>query len=62
MVIGGPVDLQTIEKNSSSILVSWFNGSEGGHALADVLSGKISPSGKLPFTFPIKLEDSPAYH
>ena len=41
MVIGGPVDLQTIEKNSSSILVSWFNGSEGGHALADVLSGKF---------------------
>ena len=61
MVIGGPVDLQTIEKNSSSILVSWFNGSEGGHALADVLSGKISPSGKLPFTFPVRLEDVGAH-
>lgn len=62
MVVGGPVDLRMIESKSSSILISWFNGSEGGHALADVLSGKISPSGKLPFTFPAKLEDSPAYY
>ena len=42
-------------------MLSWFNGTEGGNALADVLLGNIAPSGRLPFTIPIKLEDSPAY-
>ncbi|MDO4216118.1 MAG: glycoside hydrolase family 3 C-terminal domain-containing protein [Bacteroidales bacterium] len=61
MVAGGPVDMRRLEKVSKSIVYSWFNGSEGGHALADILTGKIAPSGKLPFTLPVKLEDSPAY-
>ncbi len=61
IVAGAPVDLQTINPLSSSLIYSWFNGSEGGHALADILTGKISPSGRLPFTLPVKLEDSPAY-
>lgn len=61
IVAGAPVDLQTVNQVSSSLLYSWFNGSEGGHALADILTGKISPSGRLPFTLPVKLEDSPAY-
>lgn len=61
MVAGAPVDLNVVNSISKSLVYSWFNGSEGGHALADVLTGKISPSGKLPFTLPIKLEDSPAY-
>ena len=61
MVVGAPVDLRTVNDCTKGLLISWFNGSEGGHALADVLTGKISPSGKLPFTFPAKLDDSPAY-
>lgn len=61
MVVGAPVDLRSVNDCTKSLLISWFNGSEGGHALADVLTGRISPSGKLPFTFPAKLEDSPAY-
>lgn len=61
MVAGAPVDLRVVNTLSPSLLYSWFNGSEGGHALADVLTGKISPSGRLPFTLPIRLEDSPAY-
>ena len=61
LVVGAPVDLRVIDKVSPSIVVSWYNGTEGGHALADIMTGKISPSGKLPFTFPMKLEDSPAY-
>ncbi|MDD4032993.1 MAG: glycoside hydrolase family 3 C-terminal domain-containing protein, partial [Bacteroidales bacterium] len=61
LVAGAPVDLNVVNEKSSSLVYSWFNGTEGGNALADVLLGNISPSGKLPFTLPIKLEDSPAY-
>jgi beta-glucosidase len=58
---GAPNDLNTVNPLSRALLISWFNGSEGGNALADVLLGSISPSGRLPFTIPVKLEDSPAY-
>ncbi|MFZ2338232.1 MAG: glycoside hydrolase family 3 C-terminal domain-containing protein [Bacteroidales bacterium] len=58
---GAPNDLRTVNPLSRALLISWFNGSEGGNALADVLLGSISPSGRLPFTIPVKLEDSPAY-
>lgn len=61
VVAGAPVDLRKAEPLSKGLVYSWFNGSEGGHALADVLTGKIAPSGKLPYTLPLKLEDSPAY-
>jgi len=61
VVSGGPCDLRVVEKKSNAVVQAWWNGLEGGHALADVLLGNISPSGKLPFTFPLKLEDSPAY-
>jgi beta-glucosidase len=60
IVSGGPVDLNAVNRHSPAIVMSWFNGSEGGHALADVLLG-LSPAGRLPFTLPVKLEDSPAY-
>jgi beta-glucosidase len=62
VVIGGaPYDLNEIKKNNNTIVWSWFNGSEGGDALADVLIGKVNPSGKLPFTFPASLDESPAH-
>ena len=61
MVAGAPFDLQNIEKKTSALVWSWFNGSEGGNALADVLLGKINPSGKLPWTMPKNLIDSPAH-
>lgn len=61
VVAGAPNDLNTLKPNSKALLISWFNGTEGGNALADVLVGNISPSGRLPFTLPVKLDDSPAY-
>ena len=61
VVSGGPVDINTVDKVSGSLLVSWFNGSMGGQALAEVLTGEISPSGKLPMTWPKHLDDVPAY-
>jgi beta-glucosidase len=44
-----------------TLLQAWYPGMEGGNALAAVLFGDVSPSGKLPATFPKKLSDSPAY-
>ena len=61
VVAGGPVDISTVDEVSAALLVSWFNGSMGGQALAEVLTGKISPSGKLPMTWPKRLDDVPAY-
>ena len=61
IVSGEPVDVTTVSKTSGALVASWFNGSMGGQALAEVLTGKVSPSGKLPMTWPLKLEDVPAY-
>jgi len=61
LISGGPTDLRELEPVSPAIVQGWWNGTEGGTALAEVLFGDIAPSGKLPFTFPAKLEDSPAF-
>ena len=61
LISGGSTDLQVLEPASPAIVQGWWNGTEGGTALAQVLFGDIAPSGKLPFTFPRQLEDSPAF-
>ncbi|MDB5135923.1 MAG: bglB 2 [Mucilaginibacter sp.] len=62
VVVGGaPYDISKIKNNNHTVVWSWYNGSENGNALADVLTGKVNPSGKLPFTFPAELKDSPAH-
>lgn len=60
-IAGAPFDINKIKEKASAIVWSWFNGSEGGDALADVLLGNVNPSGKLPWTMPKKIADSPAH-
>ena len=57
---GGPLQLPWVDR-VPGIVEAWFLGGEGGHAIADVLLGHANPSGKLPMTFPKRLEDSPTY-
>ncbi|WP_211480947.1 glycoside hydrolase family 3 C-terminal domain-containing protein [Arcticibacter eurypsychrophilus] len=58
---GGNIEMQEWEPKLNGLLWSWYAGQEGGTALADVLFGKVNPSGKLPMTFEKKWEDNPAY-
>lgn len=58
---GTPVSMPWVHK-APAILQAWYQGQEAGNALADVLLGNSSPSGKLPSTFPVRIEDNPAYH
>ncbi|BAV08899.1 beta-glucosidase [Filimonas lacunae] len=57
---GGAVDMNQWINNTPAIVQAWYPGMEGGTALANILVGKVNPSGKLPMTFPKKLEDNPA--
>ncbi|KAG6861560.1 hypothetical protein C0995_014856 [Termitomyces sp. Mi166 len=57
---GTPVAMPWIEQ-ASTVLQAFYGGDELGNGLADVLFGKVNPSGKLPLTFPKRLEDSPSY-
>jgi len=57
---GGPVAMPWVDR-VAAIVEAWLPGQEGAAALADVLFGKINPSGKLPVSFPKRVEDSPSY-
>ena len=60
IVSGNAVEMPWIDK-VDGVVETWFLGTQTGHAIADVLFGKVNPSGKLPFTFPVKLEDNGAH-
>ena len=57
-ISGSPVAMPWASK-VNAIVQGWYGGSESGHALVDVLTGAVNPSGKLPFTMPIALADGP---
>lgn len=59
--VANPVELTTLEGLSDAILCVFVPGSEGGHALADILYGKAEPGGRLPVTFPRRYEDCPSF-
>lgn len=59
--VSGPVDLTLWEKELDGIFCMFLPGMEGGHAMADILTGRVNPSGKLPLTFPKKYQDTPTY-
>lgn len=61
IISGNAVEMPWVKK-VPSIVQSWYLGSIGGISLRDVLTGKVNPSGKLPFSYPVKLEDCPAHH
>ncbi len=58
---GGAIDMTQWVDKAPAILQAWYPGLEGGNALAKIIFGEVNPSGKLPMTFPKKLEDHPSH-
>ena len=61
VMAGSAVVMEAWSNRAPAILMLWYLGQEGGHALADVITGLVSPSGKLPCTFPARAEDLPFF-
>jgi beta-glucosidase len=58
--VGAPVSMPWLD-DIPAVVLSYFGGMEAGNAIASVLLGEVNPSGKLPVTFPRRIEDTPAY-
>ena len=58
---GSPITMPEIEELADAIVFAWLPGQQGGNAVADVLFGDVSPSGRLPITFPVSADQLPPY-
>jgi len=58
--VGSPVSMRWLDR-AAAVVLAWYGGQEAGNAIADVLFGDANPSGKLPTTFPKRIQDNPAY-
>ena len=56
---GRPLTIDWLAANAPALLEAWYPGTEGGNAVADVLFGKVDPSGKLPMSFPVERRADP---
>jgi beta-glucosidase len=62
IITGGcPMNLSEVHQIADAVLFAWYPGEEGGNAAADILFGNVSPSGRLPLTFPKSLDQLPPY-
>lgn len=58
---GSPMDLKEVAELSDVVILAWYPGQEGGNALGDLLFGDVSPSGRLPITFPLSADSLPSF-
>ena len=58
---GAPMELGEVHELADALLLAWYPGQEGGNAVGDVIWGRTNPSGRLPATFPHRLDDLPPY-
>lgn len=58
---GGGFEMESWLDSAKAVLLAWYPGQEGGQALAEIISGKLSPSGHLPISIERKLEDNPTW-